>query len=168
MSACAAQPPQTGKPTEPASETPPGGSATETATRTPADAPIRSLLELVARVIGSTSAEQRRQIQEEETTRFQETPTSANLLRLTLVRAFTAALPSELMESRTDLQSLATGHQPLSDSQRYLALMALKLVDQRLQMGSQIADLQRQIDSLTEIEASLKDNDVEAAPEGSP
>ncbi len=127
-----------------------------------------SLLELVAHAIASTSAEQRRSIEKAEKARFQQTPTYDNLLRLTMVRAFSAALPSELMETRADLQVLANGQHELSPYQRYVALMALIMVDQRLQMGNQIADLQRQIDSLTEIEASLKDNDVNTAPEVSP
>jgi hypothetical protein len=123
------------------------------------------LLDLIAQVIESTSAEERRGIEEDERARFESVPTYDNMLRLALVRAFSAALPAELMETRTDLEALANGRQELNENQRYLALMALIMVDQRLQMGTQITDLQRQIDSLTAIEASLKDNDVNRPPE---
>lgn len=139
--------------------TPPPPVETETETE------AESLLALVARVIDSKSAEQRRRIEEAERGRFEGAPTYDNLLRLTMVRAFAAALPSELKEARADLRALAEGRLELSKYQRDVAQMALIMVDQRLQMGAQIADLQQQIDSLTEIEASLKDNDVNGSAE---
>ena len=117
-----------------------------------------SLLGLVTQVIESSSAEERRGIEESERARFDATPTYDNLLRVAMVRAFSAALPSELMETRNDLHALANGRRELTDNQRKLALMVLIMVDQRLQMGTQISDLQRQIDSLTAIEASLNNN----------
>lgn len=104
--------------------------------------------------------DERRGIETDERTRFEAVPTYENMLRLALVRAYSAALPAELMDTREDLEALADGRRKLSDSQRDLALLALVMVDQRLQMGSQITDLQRQIDSLTAIEASLQNNDA--------
>ncbi|HEX7035699.1 MAG TPA: hypothetical protein VF210_07985 [Pseudomonadales bacterium] len=134
-----------------------------------------ALLGLINRVIEASSAEERRGLEEDERNRFDSVPTYDNMLRLALVRAFSAALPAELMETRNDLLALAEGRQELTDNQRYLAKMALIMVDQRLQMGAQITDLQRQIDSLqrqidslTAIEASLKDNDVNRPPEPQP
>jgi hypothetical protein len=125
------------------------------------------LLGLVSRVIESSSAEERRGIEADERARFDAVPTYDNMLRLAMVRAFSAALPSELMETRNDLQALANGRRELTDHQRRLALMVLIMVDQRLQMGTQITDLQRQIDSLTAIEASLNDSAVDPRPEQS-
>jgi hypothetical protein len=127
-----------------------------------------SLLVLINEVIESSSAEQRRGIEDAERNRFDTTPTYDNMLRLAMVRAFGAALPSELMETREDLQALANGRHELSEYQRHLALMVLVMVDQRLQMGGQIINLQRQIDSLAEIEASLQNNGTEDAEEPSP
>lgn len=124
-----------------------------------------ALLSLINRVMEASSAEERRGVEQSERSRFENVPTYDNMLRLALVRAFSAALPAELMETRNDLQALADGRRELTDNQRYLARMALIMVDQRLQMGAQITDLQRQIDSLTAIEASLKDNDVNRPPE---
>jgi hypothetical protein len=126
------------------------------------------LLGLVTRVIESSSAEERRGIEEHERARFGAVPTYDNMLRVAMVRAFSAALPSELMETRNDLHALANGHHELTDNQRQLALMVLIMVDQRLQMGTQITDLQRQIDSLTAIEASLNSNRAKDAEGGSP
>jgi hypothetical protein len=114
-----------------------------------------SVLALISEVIESSSAEKRRGIETTERERFDMVPTYDNMLRLAMVRAFSAALPAELMETRSDLQALANGRHELSEGQRHLALMVLIMVDQRLQMGNQITNLQKQIDSLTEIEESL-------------
>lgn len=115
----------------------------------------QELLILITRLIESRTPEERRSIEEAERARFEDDPSYDNLLRLAMVRAFGGALPAELIETRNDLQALANGRHELSANQRRLALMVLIMVDQRLQMGNQIVDLQRQIDSLTAIEASL-------------
>lgn len=130
----------------------------------PADETSR-LLRLTALVIGAASAEQRRDIERGQQARFDAAPSYDNLLGLSMVRAFTAALPADLKQTRSDLQALANGREELSENQRNLALMALIMVDDRLRMGGQIADLQRQIDSLMEIEASLNSNDVNGGAE---
>lgn len=127
-----------------------------------------NLLALTTQVIEARSAEERRGIETTERARFDATPTYDNLLRLALVRSLSGALPSELQETRADLQALANGRQELTANQRRLALLALIMVDERLRMGEQITNLQRQIDSLTEIEATLKDNDVNGAAEQIP
>lgn len=125
------------------------------------------LLALVSQVIESSSPEARRSLEAAERARFERSPTTRNRLRVALVRAYSAALPAELMKTRGDLYALASGDYEVSEQQRYLALMALVMVDQRLQMGTQITDLQQQIDSLTEIEASLNSNDAERVVEPS-
>lgn len=119
-----------------------------------------SLLALTSRMVEARTAEERRNIERAERRAFDAEPTYENMLRVAVVRAFGAALPADLMEAREDLRALANGRYELSPSQRHLALMVLLMVDERLQLGSQIIDLQRQIDSLTEIEATLKDFEV--------
>lgn len=126
--------------------------------------PAEPLLQLAAEVIEARTPEARRAISERQRLRFEADPTPDNRLRLTLVRAFGAALAPELQEVRADLQALADGEQALSDEQRQLALIALVMVDERLRLGSQISTLQRQLDSLTEIEASL--NEAGSGPRG--
>jgi len=125
----------------------------------PAEGPPPSeadvLLELTGRVMQASTAEQQRAIESARREAFETDPSPDNLLRLTLVRALTAALPAELEAVREDLVVLVDAQAELSDNQRHLAKLALLLVDERLSLGMQIADLQRQIDSLTEIEASL-------------
>lgn len=143
------------------------GACTATSPARPEDQ-TAELLTLVTQVIESSSPEQRRGIEQAQRRRFDAEGTYNNLLRLTLVRAFSAALPSELKQTRADLQALANGRDEINDNHRRLALMVLIMVDQRLQMGAQITDLQQQIDSLTEIEASLNDNDVNGATELAP
>ena len=132
------------------------------ATKPPPIDHAERLLSLVTQVIESSSAEERRGIEAAERARFEAQPTYDNMLRVAMVRAFSAALPAELADTRNDLHALANGRQELTENQRHLALIALMMVDQRLQMGTQISDLQRQIDSLTAIEASL--NKVEVNP----
>lgn len=126
------------------------------------------LLRLTAKVIGTASTEDRRAIERTQQARFEAAPTYDNLLGLSMVRAFTSALPADLQQTRADLQALANGRAELSENQRNLALLTLILVDDRLRMGGQIADLQQQIDSLTEIEASLNEADVNGAGEPMP
>jgi len=121
----------------------------------PAVSEAELLLELTGRVIQAGSAEQQRAIESARREAFEADPSPDTLLRLTLVRALTAALPAELEAVREDLLVLVDARAELTDSQRHLAKLALLLVDERLSLGMQIADLQRQIDSLTEIEASL-------------
>ena len=119
------------------------------------------LLVLVGRVVEAASAEQRRSLEKAERERVARAPSEGNRLRLAMVRAFSAALPSDLMQAHADLRALAGEAQGLSDDQRRLALMALVMVEDRLQMGAQIIELQQKIDSLTEIEASLNHGDAQ-------
>ncbi len=130
------------------------------ASRPPEPTPTESLLELASRVILATTVEERRSIEAAERRSFDAEPSHDNLMRLTVVRAFGAALPADLMEARADLQALANGRHELAPSQRQLAQLLLVMVDERLRMGSQITDLQKQIDSLTEIETTLNHSEV--------
>lgn len=126
------------------------------------------LLNLTGKVVASATPEQRQQIEQAEQSRFDTDPSYDNLLRLTLVRAYGAALPAELESTRDDLEILANGRHELTLAQRQLAMLALLMIDQRLEMGAQIADLRHQIDSLTEIEASLEDYEAGGPGESVP
>lgn len=126
------------------------------------------LLRLVIQSLEASSAEERRDITDSLRARLQAAPNHDNLLALTLVQAFTARLPSELQELRADLQVLSVGYVELTDSQRYLAKIALAMVEERLQLGAQLMQLQQKIDSLTEIESSLKKSTPIRATEPQP
>jgi hypothetical protein len=123
------------------------------------------LLELVALAIQATNAEQKRDLEAVQALAYQAWPTNDNLLAWTIVRAFTASLPAALHEVRGDLQVLSNAREELTAGQRHLALVVLTQVEDRLRLGGQIIDLQRQIDSLTEIEASLNPPEGEHALE---
>lgn len=122
---------------------------------TPAPSETDLLLDLTGRVMQADSAEEQRAIESAWREAVATDPGPDNRLRLTLVRALTAALPAELQAVQRDLRELVDSHAGLSDNQRHFAELALLLVEERLSLSMQIADLQRQIESLTEIEASL-------------
>jgi len=145
----------------PASEPPaeaepaPSAAAESSAGITPAPSETDLLLDLTDRVMQARSAAEQRTIESAWHEAVETDPSPDNRLRLTLVRALTAALPAELEAVRRDLLELIDRPAELSDNQRHFAELALLLVDERLSLSLQIADLQRQIESLTEIEASL-------------
>lgn len=114
------------------------------------------LLQLIGQAVEAETVAQQRAVMDTQRAQFEASPDHHNLLALALVRAFTAVLPAELQDVQADLQVLAAARVELSDSQRHLAMLALSMVDERLRLGGQIYQLQRQIDSLTEIEATLK------------
>ena len=157
------EPAATASPTEAPAATPSPSSAPATTEAAP-QAGVDALLALTAEVMNADTAEARRTIERDLQRRFEATPSHDNRLRLSLVRALTAAGPEELESARTDLQALADGSGALSDGQRRLALLTLAMVEERLVLRHQIADLQRQIESLTEIEASLNPPPAERAP----
>lgn len=126
------------------------------------------LLRLIIQSIEASSVEERHHVTESVRARFEAEPNYNNLLALTLVRAFTAGLPAELQELRADLQVLSIGTVELTASQRHLAKIALALVDERLQLGAQLMQLQQKIDSLTEIESSLKKSTPHRSMEPAP
>jgi hypothetical protein len=126
---------------------------------------IDRLLELAALAIQAADAEQTRDLEAVQHLMYQAWPTYDNLLARTVVRAFSVSLPAALHEVRADLQVLSTAGEELTASQRHLALLILAQVEDRLRLGGQIIDLQQQIDSLTEIEASLKHRAAEDALE---
>jgi hypothetical protein len=136
----------------PAAQSPAGASAPEI---TAGHSETELLLDLTGRVMQARSAEEQRSIESAWREAVATDPSADNQLRLTLVRALTAALPTELEAVRQDLLELIDARAELTDNQRHFAELALLLVDERLSLGMQIADLQRQIESLTEIEASL-------------
>lgn len=121
----------------------------------PAPSETELLLDLTGRVMQARSAAEQRAIESTWREAVAMDPSADNQLRLTLVRALTAALPAELEAVRQDLLELVDARSELTENQRHFAELALLLVDERLSLGMQIADLQRQIESLTEIEASL-------------
>ncbi len=138
------------------------------ANRPPSPTETEALLQLTSQLIEASEPEQRRALTETQRLRYEADPSYANLLRLTLVRAFDAALAADLQEVRADLQVLAGSQGELVPEQRHIALLVLKMVDDRLRMGAQISNLQQQIDSLTEIEASLNQDDVQGPGEPAP
>ena len=123
-----------------------------------------ALLDLTAEVVTAATPEARRAIERDLAEAFEAAPSHDNLLRLSLVRALTAALPAELESVRADLEVLANGREELTDGQRHLALLTLVLVEDRLTLGRQITELRNQIESLTEIEASLNPPPAERTP----
>lgn len=162
---------QNSAPGEPAPPEVPEEDTAQTGTPTPAAAARASgqaetdaLLDLTAEVMTADTPEARQAIERNLEHRFEAVPSHGNLLRLSLVRALTAALPAELESVRADLQGLANGPEALSDGQRHLALLTLVIVEERLTLGHQIAELKNQIESLTEIEASLNPPPAERAP----
>lgn len=127
------------------------------------------LLDLVAQVIESDTPEARRAIEQAERARYEADPTANNRLRLAIVRAYGATLPADLHQTRKSLEALADADDELDDHQRQMVLVALTMVDERLQLGEQILSLQQQIDSLTEIEASMNHQEAtEPATEDAP
>lgn len=162
LGACELQPPRpedepgTDAPEEAAAEA--SEAEAESVPEPPAESDLPEvfvLLDLATEVIESATPEQRRVLRETQRERYEADPSYDNLLRYTVVRAFSAALPSELQEVRSDLQAMANGREEFTDDQRRIALIALIMVDERLRLGEQILSLQKQIDRLTEIEASL-------------
>ncbi len=145
----------------------PTGAPSDRVGRDPESAPpaeTDALLDLTAKVVTAATPEARRAIERELQRQFESAPSDDNLLRLTVVRALTAALPAELELVRSDLQGLTNGREALSDAQRHLALLTLVIVENRLTLGHQISELKNQIESLTEIEASLNPPPTEQTP----
>lgn len=146
----------------------PAGSTLPTA-ESPVTAPSArnetdALLDLTAEVMAADTPRAQRAIEGELERRFETEPSHANLLRLSMARALTARLPAELKTVRADLQTLANGDAALTDGQRQLARLTLTMVEERLTLGNQITELRRQIESLTEIEASLNPPATERTP----
>lgn len=123
------------------------------------------MLLLTSEFIETPEPERRRALIEAQRDHYEADPSYSNLLGLTLLRALDASRPADLLEVRTDLQVLAGIQGELVPEQRHLALLMLRMVDERLRVASEIGDLRQQIDSLTEIEASL---DQEVTPEPGP
>jgi hypothetical protein len=116
------------------------------------------LLHLIGLVLRTADEQQRRNLETPLRLRFQANPSHDNLLAWTVVRAYITTEPDDLRKIRTDLQVLSASRDGLSDSQRHLAVAVLTMVDGRLRLGDQIASLESQIESLTEIEDSLSKN----------
>lgn len=126
------------------------------------------LLKLTAEVINAPTPEQRKVIEAGQLARYQAASNYDNLLGLTMVRALIAASPEDLQAVRSDLQALSNGGAGLSASQRNLALLTLVMVDERLRIGNRITELENQIDSLTKIEESLNNTDLNGGTEQLP
>lgn len=126
------------------------------------------LLKLTSEVINASTVEQRRSIEAGQLARYRAASNYDNLLGLAMVRALIATTPEDLQTVRSDLQALSNGGAGLTASQRNLALLTLVMVDERLRIGNRITELESQIDSLTKIEESLNNTDLNGGTEQIP
>ncbi|MFW6094664.1 MAG: hypothetical protein ACODAC_11875 [Pseudomonadota bacterium] len=134
----------------------------------PPRSPTAPLLSLSSRMIQAASVEERRALETRARKALETEPSPYNRLRMALVRAFGAALPADLREARAELESLVHAGYGLTPGQRHVAIMVLTMVDDRLRLGAQVTELQKQIDSLTEIEATLPSGASEPTREPAP
>lgn len=126
------------------------------------------LLKLTAAVINASSPAERSRIEAGQRARYQADSTYDNLLGLTMVRALSAASPEDLERVQQQLQALTNGGAGLTANQRNLALLTLVMVNEQLRIAHRIVELEHQIDSLTKIEESLNDTDLNGTTEQLP